>query len=296
MITKIKKWKWYAMRTPFKYVVKNIFKLFKPLDILKRNKVFKKIVFSENEISKASKLNKDGFVYLDQEINKSTIEKILLNIQEKQTNLGAIKEVQLERRKDFWTRYLDKDVLEGNFNIYNPFLELALSKPIINIVSSSLGEVPILESVQVFHSIGTGDMPKESQLWHRDYDDTRVLKLQIYLSPVLDKDSGPFNFIDGPTSDNFGSMLKTRIDDESKISNYSKHEVLGDTSKAILIETSRCLHMGGRLKKDHERILYTATYVSFPFLHEKDYSHYQSTLTGNESELEKSILYFSKSR
>ena len=60
------------MRTPFKYVVKNIFRLFKPLDILKRNKVFKKIVFSENEISKASKLNKDGFVYLDQEINKST--------------------------------------------------------------------------------------------------------------------------------------------------------------------------------------------------------------------------------
>ena len=143
MITKIKKWKWYAMRTPFKYVVKNIFRLFKPLDILKRNKVFKKIVFSENEISKASKLNKDGFVYLDQEINKSSIEKILLNIQEKQTNLDAIKEVQLERRKDFWTRYLDKDVMEGNFNIHNPFLELALSKPIINsgiIYSAIAGE------------------------------------------------------------------------------------------------------------------------------------------------------------
>ena len=87
-------------------------------------------------------------------------------------------------------------------------------------------------------------------------------------------------------------MLKTRIDDESILSEYSKNQVIGDISKAILIETSRCLHMGGRLEIDHERILYTATYVSFPFLHKKE--HYQTSLTGNESDLERNILYFSK--
>ena len=138
MFSKLKKWKWYVLRTPFKHALKNFFRLFKYFDILKRNKVFKKIVFSENEASKARILNEDGYVYLDQEIDKSIIDKILLNIREKQANLDQIKETQLEKRKDFWIRYLDKDVIEGDFNIYNPFLELALSKPVINIVSASL--------------------------------------------------------------------------------------------------------------------------------------------------------------
>ena len=38
---------------------------------------------------------------------------------------------------------------------------------------------------------------QETQMWHRDVDHLRDLKVFVYLNDVLDKQDGPFEIIEG---------------------------------------------------------------------------------------------------
>lgn len=57
---------------------------------------------------------------------------------------------------------------------------------------------------------------------------------------------------------------------------------------AFMVDTARCLHMGSRVAPGHERLLYTATYISIPRLYPEPPPCFQ--LTGGESQLLTSVL------
>ena len=75
-------------------------------------------------------------------------------------------------------------------------VRIALDPSLVAAVTAYFGEVPYLLSSELIRSRRTAASPawKKSQLWHFDHNDTRVLKLFVYLNDVGD-DNGPFTYI-----------------------------------------------------------------------------------------------------
>ena len=94
----------------------------------------------------------------------------------------------------------------------SPLLRLALNRKLLEIVSLYLGMWPRLNLISAWLNYPTKDAPKELQLWHRDPEDLKIIKVFIYLNDV-DEKGGPFCYI--PTTHPFGSgaaRVPTQID------------------------------------------------------------------------------------
>lgn len=193
--------------------------------------------------------------------------------------------------KGFWSRLLDEDVAAGRLTTADPVVAFALQPAVLGIVAQVYGELPQLDSVLLTWSRYDNKPLSVSQLWHRDFDDTRVLKLFVYLTNVDGSDDGPFTFIDGALSDRArysvkshraDAMLSTRLDPAQSTA------ITGPALTAFMVETSRCLHMGSRVAAGHERLLYTATFISTPRLYPEPRP--QIRLVGNEDEVVRCVL------
>jgi hypothetical protein len=140
-------------------------------------------------------------------------------------------------------------------------------------------------------SKSTGKDLSYSQLWHRDHDDTRVIKFFVYLTDVEDADDGPFTFIPRPQSDKLGFQLRSHLTDAemaTRIPLNAISQMKAPRLSAFMVDTARCLHMGSRLSPGHERLLYTATFISIPRLYPEPSPSFR--LTGKESSLLKCLL------
>jgi hypothetical protein len=193
--------------------------------------------------------------------------------------------------KDFWVRLLDEDKRGGMLSVDNPFVHFALQPEILAIVGHAFGELPRLDYVLLTLSKNANAELNYSQLWHRDYDDTRVVKLFVYLTDVRDLADGPFTFIPGPMSDRVGFRLRSHQTD-SEISTAiplsAAHAIEAPRLTAFMVDTARCLHMGSRVAQGHERLLYTATFISIPRLYPEPPPFFR--LTGDESRLIERVL------
>ena len=83
----------------------------------------------------------------------------------------------------------------------SPLLRLALDEKLLEIVSLYLGMWPRLQSIAAWLNFPSPDQAKHSQLWHRDPEDIKLLKVFIYLDDV-DANRGPFSYI--PKTHPFG--------------------------------------------------------------------------------------------
>jgi len=169
--------------------------------------------------------------------------------------------------KSFWVRLLDEDLVEGCFPSDSIFVRFAMQRGIVELLTRYLGELPILTDVLLTLSRETGTALGYSQLWHRDYDDTRTLKLFAYLTDVRDTRDGPFTFLPGSLSDRIGITLRSHLPDAkvfSRVDRAGAREMLGQALTVFICQTSRCLHMGSRVAPGHSRLMYTATYVPAP--------------------------------
>ncbi len=175
----------------------------------------------------------------------------------KQTNSNA--------KKDFIIHLVSR---AQELSADSALLKVALDKKLLEIISSYLGVWPQLYSVSAWLNYPTEDEAKTSQLWHRDPEDLKIIKVFIYLVDV-DENCGPFSYI--PDTHPFGSAAgkaaayekqKRVLDDEiSEVyPSESWMSCVGPAKTMILADTVG-YHRGGKPSVG-QRILINFTYTS----------------------------------
>ena len=150
----------------------------------------------------------------------------------------------------------------------DPFLRVSLDRKLLEIVAAYLGLWPRLHSMAAWLNYPTEAPPELSQLWHRDPEDLKLIKVFIYLTDV-DERSGPFTYI--PRTQPFGTEAasaqklerKKRLADDRMVRSFAPDSwrvCTGPPSTMILADTVG-YHRGGKPLVG-QRILITFTYTS----------------------------------
>ena len=149
-----------------------------------------------------------------------------------------------------------------------PLLRVALDQQLLEIAAGYLEMWPTLFSIAAWLNYPTDQPPLVSQLWHRDPEDLRILKVFIYLSDVKEY-SGPFSYI--PGTQPFGAAVEQarrcgnslRLSDEkvSKVFPPSTWKVCTGNAGSMILADTVGYHRGGK-PTSGVRILATFTYTS----------------------------------
>ena len=126
-------------------------------------------------------------------------------------------------------------------------------------------KMPILHDVSIFYSPPSKKNVKYegSQLFHRDGEGTRNLKIWILCEDTLDED-GPTTLLDGESSEQIAKQLNyvpgSKISDflvESTLAyKNAKHlKGTGDKGSAFYTDTCRSFHYGSRTDKETSRLV-----------------------------------------
>jgi len=150
----------------------------------------------------------------------------------------------------------------------SPMLKVALDKTLLEIVSAYLGMWPRLHAIGAWLNFPTEDYAKESQLWHRDPEDLKIIKVFIYLSDV-GAENGPFCYIPKthPFSPGSGTVPvhkdKKRILDDEMVTAIQRDLWVTCTGPAntMIIADTVGYHRGGKPTAG-TRLLITLTYTS----------------------------------
>ena len=149
-----------------------------------------------------------------------------------------------------------------------PLLRVALDMKLLETVSLYLGLWPCLHSIDAWLNFPTDMPPAVSQLWHRDPEDLRIIKVFIYLSEVHDR-SGPFMYV--PRTHPFGTQAGKALQYERKkrVSDEAMRLVFPETSWrtctgkpfTMILADTLGYHCGGKPTVG-TRTLITFTYTS----------------------------------
>jgi len=227
----------------------------------------KQLAVPQAQTSLAEALNRDGFVALDSIVDPGVMQAMMTSGEDKYLRATELRSRQETTHKSFWVRLLDEDSQNGTLPSDNPFVRFAIQRPLIHVLAAALGEVPQLSDVLLTLSEESSSELAYSQLWHRDFDDIRTIKLFVYLTDVPTTAFGPFTFLPGPASDQFGRSMHSHMSDDKVFRTIPKSnvkEMIAPRCSTFMVETSRCLHMGSRMAPGHHRLLYTATFVTVP--------------------------------
>lgn len=162
-----------------------------------------------------------------------------------------------------------------------PFFNVAISKPVLNIVNSYLGMHSRLFYFFVRKTKLSGNkLPYHSQNWHRAPQEHKNCRVYIYLSDV-DVDSGPFVYIPESTHDKkYGHIIPqtalTRGYSSAEVveTNVPKEDQMVVTGKAgtVIFCDSTGLHRGGYSNKN-TRTMVTLGYGAPSFRENINYSY-----------------------
>ena len=169
--------------------------------------------------------------------------------------LGRAEATLAERRKKKKGKQFLVNLLDpGDLNLDAPLLRLALRPDILDTVVSYLGTVPLLQSVQVFYSRVQEREPISSQLFHSDADDIRQVKIFVLCSRVAEE-NGPLTILGAEQSHH--ARRATRYQFRSRLKDEQVEQaagvgasvaLVGEPGTTCLVDTSRCLHYGSRVK------------------------------------------------
>ncbi|MDC0213237.1 hypothetical protein OAL14_00350 [Gammaproteobacteria bacterium] len=164
--------------------------------------------------------------------------------------------------KRFWRQLGSEHGLSAN----SILVKFALQKSILSRMAEYLNEWPLLNSVQLVQSVGLDESFKSSQLWHVDHEDTKVVKLFVYLNDVLEKEQGPFCFFDKKKTRSmrlqYSPVHKSDEVIEKKRPAYDFESIFGPVGTSFMIDTKSCLHRGSRLQPGKSRLVYIATFTT----------------------------------
>jgi len=208
---------------------------------------------------KKEDLVRTGFADFNGEISLSILEELIRAAEGKlKTNQQGDSVVA---RKYFGELLCPSDLQSDSI-----FVRTALQKNILEVATAYFDQAPLLFSVSTLVSKPIGNNSwHESQLWHRDYDDSKILKLFIYLNDVLETGTGPFTFVPAAESRRVGRKIIPRrvSDQEMEAKGAARHarSILGKSGTAFLVDTHRCYHMGSRCTAQN-RLAYIATFTT----------------------------------
>lgn len=139
---------------------------------------------------------------------------------------------------------------------FGEFLDFCLDPVLLGVAADYLGELPILASVEFWHSRPAGDKHQNSQLYHSDLDDIRQFKVFLFISDV-DTESGPLTVVPASRSEQLRRVLRyrprsghVRIEDERirpLLAPGDEHVLTGPAGTIVFVDTSRLLHFGSRV-------------------------------------------------
>ena len=205
-------------------------------------------------------LQRSGFVRADTLVDTGILAKLQFLVDSRLASRPQGHTAQLSGRKDFWQMMMTAEDLHEN----SPLVRHALTPAIIDIITAYLGEVPYLSRLELVESKPTEGKWKVSQLWHRDYNDRKMVKLFTYFSDVDSDQQGPFTFLPADAVESGPRFPVHKTDEQmSRFGQLDKvRKVLGPRGTSFLIDTHRCFHCGSRILDDSSRIAYIATYTS----------------------------------
>jgi hypothetical protein len=151
-------------------------------------------------------------------------------------------------------------------------VRFSVQPAILGVVNSYFGMFTRLRGFNFWRNIATTAPPRNSQLWHRDPEDRRIIKLFVYLSDV-DAGAGPLTYVPGTHSrgalrvqpesylEEPGDPLRSTDAQMSAVVPPDRWlTATGPRGTVVLVDT-RGYHKGGQAR-DRDRILYTATFTS----------------------------------
>lgn len=123
-------------------------------------------------------------------------------------------------------------------------LRLANHPRILPVVTHILGAKPTISYMAIWWSMVHGQPAEREQLFHRDYDDFRFLKLFFYLDDV-DAASGPHQYVRGSHRD-ARLLPRRRYSDDEVAQSYAADDRLEITGAAgtAFLENTFGLHRG----------------------------------------------------
>lgn len=149
------------------------------------------------------------------------------------------------------------------------FTQFALQEQILGIANAYYGMYTKLRYYNVWHNFMTDSEARESQLWHKDYEDKYTLKLFLNLVDVDERNGA---FVYAPVTHPKGSVNKNpeytfdggRRSSDSQMSNVLSDEkwisCAGPKGTIIFADTEG-YHKGG-LAREHDRLVYTCMFGS----------------------------------
>jgi hypothetical protein len=155
--------------------------------------------------------------------------------------------------------HLTANLLPGEaVSLDSSFMRLALDDEVLAAVSAYLGVVPVLNTVDVWHSRPVGGEARSSQLFHLDGADVSQVKLFVHCTDVTEA-SGPLTVLDAASSRRLAKKLGYRIGD-SRVPDERIAEMLGKAAEPVsltgprgtaqFVDTSRCFHFGSRIQSE----------------------------------------------
>jgi hypothetical protein len=213
-------------------------------------------------------LERDGYVFLDSLISRAQIDEIVGFLADRpcrdryRPHLGSFRAPDDVPPETHVADFEDGDVLAAPH-----LLEIANHPKVLAIVENALGARPTIGTLRAWWSTPSASgEPEHAELFHRDVDDLRFLKLFVYLTDV-DDESGPHVYAKG-------SHRKTAL---ARIDRYSEEEVaaaVGEDSIVRLtgpagttfIENTYGLHRGLPPTR-RPRLLFQVLYTLRPVIY-----------------------------
>lgn len=210
---------------------------------------------------------RDGYAMLSPGSVANTDEIIALSLrlfEEKQRQLEAAAGSSNSKKWAFLRSILTNQDLATNPKL----IDFALSDALLSLVTNYLGTIPHLNRIDLLYSVNHGgDEAISSQIYHLDPEGTRQAKLFMNLRDV-GAEEGPFTFIPASETTRIVKAIKKRRLEDTQMAagRYSDDELaaVGGLQKAIsvdgpkgsaaLVDTSRCLHFGSRVKPGTYRL------------------------------------------
>lgn len=138
-------------------------------------------------------------------------------------------------------------------------LTLANQSDVLAKAAATLGCKPTLSDLLVWWSFPGPELPVDSQLWHRDRADWKMVKFFVYLTDV-DLNTGPHVYASDTVNGQELVELR-RFSDEEVKSKYPGHHVFTATGKAgtAFMTNPQGLHRAS-LPVEKPRLVFEATY------------------------------------
>ena len=252
-----------APGSPFRYLYKLQDYIVRPASNLRRRREAATLAksLSADLAAHVRHLHDDGFSAGAAELDQTLLTE-LGDFATGRTAPGTMESSRRQVRSFFNLLTGEKDLTSDGI-----LVRFALQPNALAIATAYLGEVPFLSSVQIIESVYSGkDQWEESQLWHRDHEDSRTVKLWVYLSDVTEVESGPFTYLPAPFSGRVKDhFFQGRIDDQRMATFGVVQEakaVRGPRLTSFYIDSSRCYHLGSRVAPGRSRVIYEATFVT----------------------------------